>query len=147
MAKPLNTAALRELLAVQASTPSATPPATASSGTLCTCGVGMCLSWESVPEERWPSSQLPAVASLRDPELYEPTFEQYHPAGTNYDSPESPIAPSYFPYNRCELHHCQQCQRHLLRYTEFGGYYVDHRVRWARLSCVVEDAPPPSATA
>jgi hypothetical protein len=69
------------------------------------------------------------VATLRDPELYEPTFEEHHPNGTRYDSPDAPVALRFFPYNRCDLWRCTQCQRHLLRYTEFGGYYVDHRVR------------------
>jgi hypothetical protein len=32
----------------------------------------------------------------------------------------------------------------LLRYTEFGGYYVDHRVRVLNADLVV-DAPPPDA--
>ena len=66
---------------------------------------------------------------MRNPDLHEPTFEEHHPNGTRYDSPQAPVAVSYFPYNRCDLWRCKQCQRHLLRYTEFGGYYVDHRVR------------------
>ena len=69
------------------------------------------------------------MASLRDPELYEPTFEEYHPTGTRYDSPDAPIALKFFPFNRAEVWHCKVCDKHLLRYTEFGGYYVDHRVR------------------
>ena len=70
-----------------------------------------------------------AVATLRDPEVYEPTFEEHHPQGTRYDSPEAPVSVKHFPYNRCELNACRKCQQHVLRYTEFGGYYVDHRAR------------------
>ncbi|MDB5847650.1 MAG: hypothetical protein JWP29_1402 [Rhodoferax sp.] len=95
----------------------------------CRCALGACAGWESVTEERWPAAQLEAVASLRDPELYEPTFEEHHPAGTRYDSPTAPIALQFFPFNRCDVWHCKVCDKHLLRYTEFGGYYVDHRVR------------------
>ena len=95
----------------------------------CACGVGACAGWTSLTEERWPADQMQAVATLRDPELYEPTFEERHPGGTRYDSPDAPVAVKFFPYNRCELWRCKQCQRQLLRYTEFGGYYVDHRVR------------------
>lgn len=69
------------------------------------------------------------VASLRDPEMAEPTFEECHPRGTRYDSADAPVAVSYFPCNRCDLWRCKTCQRLLLRYTEFGGYYVDHRMR------------------
>ncbi len=95
----------------------------------CTCSVGPCAGWTSLTEERWPAAQMLAVATLRDPELYEPTFEERHPNGTRYDSPDAPVALKFFPYNRCELYRCDRCQRQLLRYTEFGGYYVDHRVR------------------
>ncbi|PHM21366.1 MAG: hypothetical protein CK604_02945 [Curvibacter sp. PD_MW3] len=95
----------------------------------CSCSLGGCAGWESLSEDRWPAAQMRQVATLRDPELYEPTFEEHHPQGTRYDSPDAPVALKFFPYNRCELWRCGQCQRHLLRYTEFGGYYVDHRVR------------------
>ena len=72
---------------------------------------------------------MQAMASLRDPDSYEPTFEELHPQGTSYESPDAPAAVQHFPYNRCDVWKYNQCQRHLLRYTEFGGYYVDHRVR------------------
>jgi hypothetical protein len=80
-------------------------------------------------EERWPANRMTQLATLRDPDLYEPTFEEHHPQGTRYDSPAAPVALKFFPYNRCELWRCGQCQRHLLRYTEYGGYYLDQRVR------------------
>ena len=116
--KRIDTAA--ELRALQAGSRAAAP---------CSCGVGPCAGWTSLTEERWPAAQMQAVATLRDPEVYEPTFEERHPQGTRYDSPDAPVALKFFPYNRCELWRCGQCQRQLLRYTEFGGYYVDHRVR------------------
>jgi len=109
-----------ELRALQAESPAAAT---------CRCGLGPCPGWTSLTEERWPAAQMQAVATLRDPELHEPTFEERHPDGTRYDSPAAPVAVKFFPYNRCDLWRCRQCQRQLLRYTEFGGYYVDHRVR------------------
>ena len=109
-----------ELRALQAQAASATP---------CTCGLGACAGWTPLTEERWPAAQLEAVGTLRDPEVYEPTFEERHPGGTRYDSPEAPVAAQYFPYNRSEVWRCKGCTRVLMRYTEFGGYYVDHRVR------------------
>ena len=36
---------------------------------------------------------------------------------------------SIFPYNISDVYACSTCDKVLLRYTEFGGYYVDHRVR------------------
>ena len=98
----------------------------------CSCAVGGCESWESVPDERLPKTQLTHIGTLRDPDIYEPTFEQHHPDGTNYDSPDAPISAKHFPYNRCDAFSCKDCQRVLLKYTEYGGYYVDQRVRWAR---------------
>jgi len=95
----------------------------------CQCTLGCSSSWTSFTEERWPISQMKEVATLRDPEVHEPTFEEKHPQGTRYDSSDAPVAMRYFPYNRCDLWLCQRCQQHVLRYTEFGGYYVDHRVR------------------
>ncbi len=79
-------------------------------------------------EYRWPQD-AEQIATLRDPELYEPTFEELHPQGTRYDAQDAPVAVSFFPYNRCDLWKCNTCHRHLLRYTEYGGYNVDPRVR------------------
>jgi len=95
----------------------------------CSCSLGPCVGWESLTEERWPAAHMQAVATLRDSDLAEPTFEEQHPDGTRYESADAPVAIQFFPYNRCDIWHCSHCQRHLLRYTEFGGYYVDHRVR------------------
>lgn len=69
------------------------------------------------------------MATLRDPDVYEPTFEEHHPSGTRYDDPNAPVALQHFPYNRCDVFACQRCAQQVLRYTEFGGYYVDHRAR------------------
>ncbi len=104
--------------------------------TPCRCAVGACAGWESVGDAQWPTDQMTALGSLRDPDLTEPTFEECHVDGTRYDSAEAPIAPAYFPYNRCDLWACGQCHRLLLRYTEFGGYYVDPRVRALRVDLV-----------
>ncbi len=104
-------------------------PSGANLAGTCTCAVGACAGWESVPEDRWPAAQMQQLAMLRDPECHEPTFEEYHLDGTRYESAQAPVAVAFFPYNRCDLWQCARCQRHLLRYTEFGGYYIDHRTR------------------
>jgi hypothetical protein len=69
------------------------------------------------------------VAALRDPDVYEPTFEEQHPKGTRYESADAPVVLKFFPYNRCDVYACGRCHQHALRYTEFGGYYVDQRAR------------------
>ncbi|MGC1174304.1 hypothetical protein [Polaromonas sp.] len=95
----------------------------------CSCALGACAGWESLAEYRWEANQMTQVATLRDPGLEEPTLEEHHPQGTRYDSPDAPVAVSFFPYNRCDVWHCTRCDRHLLRYTEYGGYNVDPRIR------------------
>lgn len=101
----------------------------------CSCSVGQCDGWESVSDDRWPVRAMQKLGSLRatsdtdDAPAAEPSYAEFHPQGTRYESPDAPIAPRFFPYNRCDVFACGQCQRVLLKYTEFGGYYVDHRVR------------------
>ncbi|MFZ2293729.1 MAG: hypothetical protein WB542_17415 [Polaromonas sp.] len=97
--------------------------------TTCSCALGACPGWESFTEDRWPGELVKRVGTLRDPAVDEPTLEECHPAGTRYGSPDAPVAVAFFPYNRCDVYACNQCGRTLLRYTEYGGYYVDHRAR------------------
>jgi hypothetical protein len=59
----------------------------------------------------------------------EATFAEYHPHGTTNWSPEAPIAPRHYPYNRAQVAHCTVCGRCALRYVEAGGYYVEPRIR------------------
>jgi len=35
------------------------------------------------------------------------------------------------------VYRCRACQRLVLRYTEFGGYYVDHRARRVDAALVI----------
>jgi hypothetical protein len=69
-------------------------------------------------------------------------LEEYHPTGTNSWSVDAPIAVHHFPYNRCDVWQCVRCGRPFLRYTEYGGYYVEERVRELRAELIV-DAPLP----
>jgi hypothetical protein len=108
----------------------------ATSSKACTCAVGLCAAWESVPEERITKTQMTHIGTLRHPDIAEPTFDEHHVRVdgklTHYDSPDAPISSRHFPYNRCDAHQCSACNRVLLKYTEYGGYFVDQRVRWAR---------------
>lgn len=105
----------------------------------CGCALGACKGWESFTESRWPAASLRTIGSLRGDayEAYEPTLDEHHPRGTRYESPDAPIAVDFYPYNRCDAFACGACRRVLLRYTEFGGYYVDHRVREVDAALVV----------
>ena len=111
------------------STPEALRQLAGKPHTHCQCSLQHCAGWESINDTAWPAAQMQQVATLRDPEVYEPTFEEHHPRSTRYESADAPVALKFFPYNRCDVHACSKCQQHVLRYTEFGGYYVDHRAR------------------
>lgn len=117
---------LRALLA------SASPPLP------CQCALGACAGWESLAEYRWEASQMQLCGTLRDPATLEPTLEEKHPAGTRYDDPAAPVAVKFFPYNQCDIWQCQRCKRHLLRYTEFGGYNVDPRIRALKPEAILD---------
>jgi hypothetical protein len=105
----------------------------------CTCLPVSLASWESVPLSLDETS-LDDVGTLFEDHFTEPTFKEFHPSGTRYDSPNAPIAPRYFPYNRCTVAECRICGRHFLRYTEAGGYFVDRRIRLLAPELLV-DAP------
>ena len=106
----------------------------------CTCSLKTCFGWESVSNDRWPADLMRLAGTLRQPlptHETEPTFEEFHPQGTRYESPDAPIALAYFPFNRCDVYACSRCASAVLKYTEFGGYYVDPRARRV-------DARPPT---
>jgi hypothetical protein len=78
------------------------------------------------------------VGTLRDENADEATLDEYHPDGTHGWSPDAPIALGYFPYNRCDVWQCVDCGRAYLRYTEYGGYYHDERIRLVDAALVIE---------
>ncbi len=94
----------------------------------CNCRASDSSGWISLPLSL-PETQLADIATLIADPYDEPTFTEYHPDGTRYGSPEAPVAPGWYPYNRCNIARCTQCGRHYLRYTEAGGYFVDRRIR------------------
>ena len=103
--------------------------ATASSPTSeCpTCNVLMHPGWESVPGS-FNLKSLRQLGTLRSEDTPE-VWEEYHPHGTHSWSPDAPIAIGFYPYNRCDVYECIDCSRKYLRYGEYGGYYVDERIR------------------
>ncbi len=105
------------------------------------CGPLQQPGWESLPGS-FDRSALRRVGTLRDAAIDDPTLDEYHPGGTHQWSAEAPIAPSHYPYNRCDVWQCSACARAYLRYTEYGGYYEDERVRLVDPALVVEGAQP-----
>lgn len=81
---------------------------------------------------------LVLTGTLRDEDVDEPILQEHHPGGTHGWSANAPIALGYFPYNRCDVWQCAACHRAYLRYTEYGGYYEDERVRLVDPALVVD---------
>lgn len=101
------------------------------------CGSLVCPGWESLGGS-FDRAALRRIGTLRHAHDDEPTLAEHHPAGTHGWSAEAPIAPAYFPYNRCDVWQCVGCARLFLRYTEYGGYYEDERIRAVDAALVVE---------
>jgi hypothetical protein len=109
-----------------------------SQNVACDCTKTSLDGWQSQPlslDER----SLVQVGTLMSPDDPEPTYAEYPPGSSPYWSPDAPIAPRYFPYNRCDVWSCAKCSRLYLRYTEGGGYFVDRRIRAVKAS-LIEDA-------
>lgn len=104
------------------------------------CGELRCAGWESLPGS-FDRSLLRRVGTLRHEGDDEPTLAEYHPQGTHSWSADAPIAPRFHPYNRCDVWQCPACRRAYLRYTEYGGYYEDERIRLLDAQRVVDAAP------
>ncbi len=104
------------------------------------CAALVCAGWESVPGS-FERSKLRQIGSLRPPGDDEPTLQEHHPHGSNGWSADAPIAPAFFPYNRCTVWQCVHCTRVFLRYTEFGGYYQEERIRELAPGLVTDATP------
>lgn len=101
------------------------------------CSVLQRPGWESIPVSA-NRGVLKCVGTLRAAGIEEPALNEFHPNGTHGWSADAPIAVDYHPYNRCDVWQCIACRRVYLRYTEFGGYYEDERVRLVQPALVVE---------
>jgi hypothetical protein len=94
----------------------------------CTCAIDSYREWARIPVD-FPQGQMRTVGTLLEDPYVEPTFAEYHLQGSSYWSAVAPIAPRYFPYNRCTVQQCTDCGRSCLTYVEAGGYYVEPRIR------------------
>ena len=103
------------------------------------CNALRCPGWEAL-SSTFDETALAQVGTLRetDADAVEPTLDEYHPQRSNYWSEDAPIAVGYHPYNRCDVWACKSCARVFLRYTEYGGYYVESRIRAVAGDLVVD---------
>ena len=105
------------------------------------CQTLACPGWEALPGG-FDRNTLERMGTLRDPSIEDPSVAEYHPNATNAWSPDAQIAAAWFPYNRSDLWRCKTCRRPFLRYTEYGGYYTEDRIRELDARLIV-DAPLP----
>jgi hypothetical protein len=104
------------------------------------CAGLICPGWESLPGS-FAEANLRCIGTRWTPDEEEPTLAEHHAGGTRYWSAEAPIALEFHPYNRSELWTCKTCSRLFLRYTEYGGYYEDRRIRELNPVLIVLDVP------
>jgi len=105
----------------------------------CSCSRVSLAAWQKLPTTL-ELDKFEVVGTLMEDPYDEPTFVEYHPQGTRYDSADAPIAPRYYPCNRSEVVRCMICGRYFLRYNEAGGYFTEIRLRALRPELLV-DAP------
>ena len=91
------------------------------------CAPLACNGWETVPGT-FNLNSLKVIGTLRIDGAAE-YWDEDHPDGTNLWSEDAPISIQYHPYNRSDVCECQECKRKYLHYTEYGGYYIDERIR------------------
>ena len=84
--------------------------------------------WESFPGTETDEA-LQLLGALWLPGDEEPTLEEVRSPGVDAWSPLAPISLAHHPANRCEVWACRACGKPFLRYTEYGGYYEDRRIR------------------
>ena len=92
--------------------------------------------WETILST-FDRDALQMVGTLQVPDAIE-NWDEYHPHGTDQLSANAPIAVKFHPYNSSDVYQCQQCQTVYLRYTEYGGYYVDERIRVVNPELIVD---------
>lgn len=64
-------------------------------------------------------------------------YTEYHPDGTNYWSPDAPIAVHYYPYHECQIKVCSLCSAVFLTYTDYSGHGPQHRIRYVDEKLIV----------
>ena len=108
------------------------------------CNALNCSGWESIPTD-FQEAQFSIIGTLRF-EGAENIWQEYHPLKTSIWSADAPIAPRHYPYNRSDVLQCQTCLRIYLSYTEYGGYYLERRLRKVDSQLIVLKEPDPVVT-
>lgn len=92
--------------------------------------------WERFPADN-DGAALQRLGALWLPGDDEPTLDEHRTPGVEAWAPQAPISLAHHPYNRCEVWACRACGHPFLRYTEYGGYYIEPRIRELRAARLV----------
>ncbi|MGK5077677.1 hypothetical protein [Janthinobacterium sp. HLX7-2] len=125
------------MLFIDFPTLSALAAASARIAKKCSCCTVPLAAWQRLPTTL-ELDRFEELGALREDPYEEPTFAEYHPQGTRYDSEDAPIAPRYYPANLSQVARCLDCGRHYLRYNEAGGYFTELRIRALRPEMLVD---------
>ena len=112
--------------------------------TPCSCNTVSLAAWQALPMTLT-LDHFEEVGTLMDDPYDEPTFVEFHPDDTRYESADAPIAPAYYPYNRCTVARCLDCGRYYLRYNEAGGYFTELRIRALQPDLLIDAKAPANA--
>lgn len=107
----------------------------------CACARRTYPGWDSV-SSTFPDELLECLGRVSSEPDGELPVQEYHPNGTHIWSPDAPIALHYYPANRSQIWQCRSCRRAYLRYTEYGGYYLDRRIRTLQPQLITLEEPP-----
>lgn len=99
------------------------------------CSSLSCPGWVSVPGY-FDLSKMKVLGTLVDENAPE-CWDEYHPQGTHLWSENAPISIQHHPYNRSDVRECMGCKRKFLHYTEYGGYYLDQRIRELNIKLII----------
>jgi hypothetical protein len=92
--------------------------------------------WETILST-FDRNAIQMVGTLQIPDI-EKIWDEYHPHGTDQWSANAPIAVMFHPYNSSDVYQCKSCHTVYLRYNEYGGYYVDERIRTVKPELIKE---------
>ena len=106
----------------------------------CDAGGEKYRAWTPFPETE--EARMDNLGQLVTDDLEAPDTMQVY-EGSNYWSPDDPIALGYYPYNYCEVFQKKDCNSYYLVYTEWGGHIPERRARLVLKPLIMASPPGP----
>ncbi len=103
-----------------------------------TCTKEKFKSWSDTIRNLEPNIKTIAEFEYAEEDIKKNGYNEFHPNGTNYWSPDAPIAIHFYPYNDCTINICTACNAVFLRYIEYAGHTRQHRIRYVDKHLIVD---------